>query len=149
MEVGQPRVERPAAARVLGGVDIALPRLVVGREVGVERAVMVAQRRGPLAPAVGRSIAEAVARGVVQAVVDVAYNLPVDKILRVHHGRSGGVEHGGVDHVVVAAHADDVGVGRVNPQHGVGERSVTQVAGAFLGACGCGRKRNQQPRANG
>ena len=102
----------------------------VGLEVyaDVEPPVVVAHGWRPAGPAVGRFLPFHAVRGQEgEAVVGVAYHFPVHQVLGVAHGYARHTGERGTDHVVIVAHADDVGVGIVRADDGVGVRAVAVV----------------------
>ena len=54
-----------------------------------------------------------------ELVEDVACGSPVGQVLRLHDRSAGHEVHGGADQIESVAHADDVWVGHVSPNHGI------------------------------
>ena len=81
MEMRDHGVTLPFSAWVFGCIYISLSRLVVRGEVCIEFTVMVAERCRPLASSVHCAFLKAVTRSLLEAVVDVAYDLPVHEVL--------------------------------------------------------------------
>ena len=119
VEVGQSRDERPRTFRLLGRVDVCASHItsLVGYEEHIEAAIVVLQRCGPLTASVDGAFEQAVARRVVERLADVAGNLPVDKVFRLHDGHCRHHVHGGGNQVERVVDANHVGIGQVGPDH--------------------------------
>ena len=120
-----------------GGRRRHIQPFVGSAEINVETAVVKADGRSPRASGI---VAVVVPAGFVEATVDLADVSPVDHIVGLQHLHSYEVEVGG-HHVELLAHADDVGVGEVGIQHGVGVGAVALVAPRGDGVSGLRRER--------
>ena len=126
---------RPGASDVLCGV--ALQALAVDVAEHVELAVGVADAGSPDALSVDFLVVlqrEAVL-GEVEAVETVGDVFPVHQVLRVEDDQPRHGVHGGAGEVVVVAHAEDVRVGELVVEQGVGKRTVTIVSRPRLRLC--------------
>ena len=128
VKMGQSGYERPLAGGIVGGVEVAFERGIVGREIGVVATVAVTQRGGPLSASVDGALHQIILRFFVDTVVEVAHDVPVDQVFGVHDGGARHEVHRGTYQVEVVAHAYHVGVGNIGPHDGVGKRSVVVVA---------------------
>ena len=117
VEVRNARVQRPALTRVFCRINVATERLVVGREVKIVEAVVVAQRRCPLPTSIHGALLHVVFWSVVERREHIAHCFPVYKVFRVHHRRTWHKVHGGRNEPVVVAHANHIGVRHVGPHH--------------------------------
>ena len=109
----------PFSAWVFGCIYISLCRLVVRGEVCVESAVTVAERCCPLSSSVYCAFLKAVARRLLETVIDVADDLPVHEVLRVHDGSSRHEVHCRADEIIAVSDPDNVRIRAVRPDHGV------------------------------
>ena len=125
----------PRPADVPGGV--ALQALAVDVGEYVELPIGIADARSPDALTVDLAVVlkrEGIV-GEVKAVEAVAHVLPVDKVLAVEDDQPGHGVHRRACEVVVIAHADDVGIGELVVEQGVGEGAVAVVGGPGLCLC--------------
>ncbi|MFM1944596.1 MAG: hypothetical protein RI897_3578 [Verrucomicrobiota bacterium] len=113
---------------VLGGVDVGSAG-GAGEGCDVEGALVVAEAAGPGACAVGVfAVLEVQGVDILEGIVGVAGEFPVDQVVGFHDGESRGHVHGGAAHVVGVANADHGHVGDIGMDDGV----------AGLAGCGNG-----------
>ena len=117
----------PLALGVAGREDESSSIVAVDEDI--ELAVVILHRAGPHASGVGiLSSQQRIAVLGRELGERLCAILPVHQILRLHNGGTGEVVHGGADHVVGVAHADDIGVGEVGKNDGVLVLAVALVA---------------------
>ena len=121
VEVAHTGDEFPRTFGLLSGEDIGVAHstLFIGSQKGIELAVVIFQRGGPLSAAVGGSLLQVVLRRIGETVEDVADGLPILQVLRGHHGSTRHKMHGGGNEIERVTHADYVRIGNVCPKHGV------------------------------
>ena len=120
VEVGQARVDCPRSLGLFCRHDVGVGvHVVVCGEEGIEPAIVIAERGGPLSASVGGAALHLVSRRVCKLVKEVAHRFPAGEVLGAHDGCAGHQVHGGGNHIIGVAHANDVGVGAVCPHHGV------------------------------
>ena len=95
-------------------------RPLVGDESHIEAAGVIPERRGPHAVAVDRlSAFQDLARGVLQEVIDIGADLPVDQVVRPKdHGARKEV-HGRADHVVGVSDTDYIRIRIIHTGQGI------------------------------
>ncbi len=104
---------------VLGGVDVGSAG-GAGEGCDVERALVVAEAAGPGAGAVAVfSVGEFESVDILEGIVGVAGEFPIDEVVGFHDGESRGHVHGGAAHVVGVANADHGHVGDIGMDDGV------------------------------
>ena len=123
VEVAHARYNLPWALGLVGSKNIGIAHgtTLVGSQQGIELTLVVFERCGPLSASVNGTLGrrEVVLGRVGQLVEDVTHGLPVLQVFRLHDGCARHQVHGGGYQIEGIAHADDVGVGYIGPQHGV------------------------------
>ena len=124
VEVAHTGDEFPRTFGLLGGenIGVAHSTLFIGSQEGIDLAVVIFQRGGPLSATVGGSLLQVVLRRIGETLEDVAYGLPILQVLRGHHGSTRHEVHSGGNEIERVAHTDHVWIGNVCPKHGVLDR---------------------------
>ena len=139
VEMRRARQELPRALGTVRGVDKSAR--AVGDEPGVELSSVMHERGRPLASAVrGLSILQRILRTEVEPVEDVRHRLPVNHVLRAHHGRAGDEVHRRRHQIDIVARPAHRRVGTV----GVDDRIA--VRGPFARTRGKRRHRRRKNR---
>ncbi len=113
--------------------------LLVGDEAYVILSACIFDGRCPRTATVAEFTVQKIRLVIVfELVINVGDNLPVDEVGTVHHRHTGQKMHRSAGHIIIIAHPDNVGIGDVTIDYGVGSSDRAGATGA------CTKKYRQQ-----
>ena len=127
----------PRTADVLAGK--ALQSLTVHIGVKIESSVVMTDTGRPDTLAIYfLAILQAESRVIERVTVEaVAHIFPVDQVLGVENDEAGHGVHSRTSQIIVIAHTDDIGVGKLIIEQGIGKRTVAVIGSPGFRLCQC------------